>query len=138
MTIRTMVEIQAYNNRLSNLEYCSAFAPEGTYAFAKSLVAAFQDAMGNLHRELSISLEPLGLKVSNTDDFREIEALVYSMLIRNNRQAGDQLAVAEGFGEHVTSTMPGHSGKTVGENVLEGAIRDKILAARAQEMRDLG
>lgn len=125
MTIRSSINVRSMNDSLRNIQACAEDAPEGTYDFAKEFVKQFQEAIGDFHKDLHERMGKLGLKVSNTDTFCEIEALTYGMIVAENYDNAG-IITSQSFGEAMRDHYSkGHSGNTVRENVLAGAIRDR-------------
>jgi hypothetical protein len=121
MTIRNNVNIRAMNESLNNM--AAKDAPDGTYEFAKKFNEEFDGAFSDFFKDLGTRMATLGLKISGCDSFREIETLTYDMIKTENYAL--VFAEAEGFGESVQDLSPGHSGKSVRDNVLDGLIRDR-------------
>lgn len=116
MTIRSHIDAAALNSRLNHFQRGVEEAPEGSFIDAKAIAEVFDDAMRALHNNLATGLAAHGLKVSNCDAFREIEAVAYGMLLRANEDATIFLAT-EGFGEHVDGPA--------GRRILANAERNR-------------
>jgi hypothetical protein len=117
MTIAS--HVRELNHRLTRRKRYAEFAPEGTYAVAKSAADAI-DAASQGIRE---ALREHGFKALNDDHLRSLEAAIYGYLLEGNPDATG-LMTGEGFGEHIDG--PG------GARVMANTVRDR------DTLRDLG
>lgn len=110
MTIRN----RELNRRLTDLESCAENAPAGCFEDAKDMAGA----IGEISNYILDTLQELpGLKVSNGDRLRDLEAAIYGFVLEHNP---GRFEAAEGFGEHV-----------------HGPARERIIAQVAAERNQL-
>lgn len=93
MTIRNALPCAESNDRLTALEACAEYAPDGSFVQARA-VTLF---VGETSDALLQGLRALGLVAPNDDRLREVEAVVYGYIREANPDLGE-LRVAEGFG----------------------------------------
>ncbi|UTC29357.1 hypothetical protein BAMBUS_02750 [Brevundimonas phage vB_BpoS-Bambus] len=115
MTIRTCINARDLNSQLEKLEACAENAPEGAYEDAKALNAFFAATFDHLRGELLA----LGLKLDNSDKYREFEAVFYG-LIKDSNPDCTTFAVSEGFG-----------------SAMDGPARDRVIAQAAGNIATL-
>jgi len=115
MTIRNRIDANELSNRLSDLELCAEYAPEGTYEREKEIVAFIGDTANAILR----GVRELGLNAPNCDQIREVEAVLYGYIRSANALA---VAAGEGFG----AAMSGPAR----ERVIAQAARDRDFLAK--------
>lgn len=104
------------HQRLSNIEDCAEHAPEGTYERAKQAAAFINDSAEAIFALAKAS----GFKLNGTDRFRDVEALLYGVLVDSNPTEYG-LITGEGFGNAM--------GGPAKQRVIEQTIRDRDALA---------
>jgi hypothetical protein len=111
MTIRSCINARALNERWTKIERAIECAPEGTFEHTKAVAEIVTETANSLIKASAAA----GLKVNNSDQLREVEAVVYGWIV--DAQEPGELIAAEGFGE----AMDGPAAA----RVLAGITRDR-------------
>ena len=112
MSIRRCIDAQALNEQLGNLEACAENAPDGAYDHAKQISAFLGETFDHLRTELAA----IGLKLDNSDKYREFEAVLYG-LIKDSNPECYTFPVSEGFGSS-----------------MDGPARERVIAQAASSV----
>lgn len=109
MSIRACIDARALSAQLSNLESCAENAPDGAYDHAKQISALMGETFDHLRTELAA----IGLKLNNSDKYREFEAVLYGLIKESNPDCYT-FDVSEGFGSS-----------------MDGPARERVIAQAA-------